>query len=304
MKALELLRSGDIEQALVELQNEVRRNPADFKNRVFLFQMLVVTGQWERALTQLNLTGELDAIALAMVQTYREALRCEVFRQQVFAGKRLPLVFGQPQEWVAHLLESFRLLTDGKFAESQKLRDMAFQAAPARSGTITVGKATGDGKSGEGKGGEGQSSDAEQKGEPFQWIADADPRLGPMLEAIINGRYYWVPLETVRELTIDPPADLRDVVWMPAHFEWINGGETVALLPTRYAGSESSPDPLIRLARKTEWNEAAPELFVGLGQRMLAGDAGDYPLMEIRKIVFDEDIQADGPAAAAEAVDG
>ena len=274
MTALELLRSGDIEQALVQLQNDVRRDPADFKNRVFLFQLLVVTGQWERALTQLNLTSELDAIALAMVQTYREALRCEVYRQQVFAGKRMPLVFGQPQEWVAHLLESFRLLADGKFPEAQKMRDAAFQAAPARTGTIFVGKGPAQGESGE----------VERQGEPFQWIADADPRLGPVLEAIINGRYYWVPLENVHELTIDPPEDLRDVVWMPAHFEWTNGGETVALLPTRYTGSESSPDPLIRLSRKTEWTEAGPELYVGSGQRMLATDAGEYPLLEIRTI--------------------
>ena len=266
MKALDLLRSGDVEQALAQLQNEVRNNPANFKDRVFLFQMLVVTGQWDRAMTQLNVAGELDAIALSMVQTYREALRCEVFRQQVFAGKRLPLVFGQPKEWVAHLLESFRLLADGKVAESQTLREMAFDAAPAQAGTITTG---------------------EKDEHRFEWLADADQRMGPVLEAIINGKYYWIPLENVSELQIDPPADLRDVVWMPAHFEWTNGGETVALIPTRYPGSESSTDPRIRLAQKTEWTEVSPELSTGLGQRMLATDSGEYPLMEVRKIVFD-----------------
>ena len=30
-------------------------------------------------------------------------------------------------------------------------------------------------------------------GQPFEWVADADSRLGPVMEAIINGRYYWVP---------------------------------------------------------------------------------------------------------------
>ena len=268
MNALELLRKGEIEQALAELQNQVRRNPASFKDRVFLFQLLVVMGEWDRALTQLNVTGELDAAALAMVQTYREALRCEVFRREVSAGKRVPLVFGQPQAWVAHLIESFRLLARGRAAQSQALREQAFEAAPVRSGAITVGDKAG-------------------VPERFSWIADADPRFGPVLEAIINGRYYWVPFENVRRLDIEPPADLRDVVWMPAHFEWTNGGETVALLPTRYAGSESSADPQIRLARKTDWSEAAVGLFVGMGQRMLASDAGEYPLMEIRNIVFD-----------------
>src|SRR5262245_23303166 len=275
MNAIELLRQGDLDQALAALQDQVRHNPADFKNRVFLFQLLVVMGQWDRALTQLNVAGELDAEALAMVQTYREALRCEVFRQQVFAGKRVPVVFGQPQAWVAHLIESFRLLGSGKSAESQPLREQAFEAAPSRSGTIAVG---------------------ENEGARFEWIADADPRFGPVLEGIINGRYYWIPFENVRLLQIEPPADLRDVAWMPAHFQWINGGETVALLPTRYAGSESSPDPQIRLARKTDWHEAAPGLFTGSGQRMLATDAGEYPLMEIRKIAFDEPLTAAEPA--------
>jgi type VI secretion system protein ImpE len=277
MNALELLRRGDVDQALVELQNELRKDPSNFKGRVFLFQLLAVTGQWDRALTQLNVAGEMDAAALAMVQTYREALRCEAFRQQVFAGKRVPVVFGQPQAWVAHLVESFRLLAEGKVAESQPLRDKAYESAPARAGTITVG---------------------EREEERFEWIADADPRFGPVLEGIINGRYYWIPFESVRALHVDPPEDLRDVVWMPAHFEWTNGGETVALLPTRYAGSESSPDPQIRLGRKTDWSETGPNLFVGIGQRMLATDAGEYALMEIRKIVFDE------PSAAAEPANG
>ena len=48
------------------------------KLRVFLFQLLCVLGQWERALTQLNVAAELDAQALAMAQMYREALQCEM----------------------------------------------------------------------------------------------------------------------------------------------------------------------------------------------------------------------------------
>ena len=48
---------------------------------------VVRRGEWNRALTQLNVAGELDAGTLLMVQTYREALRCEVFRAEVFAGR-------------------------------------------------------------------------------------------------------------------------------------------------------------------------------------------------------------------------
>ena len=35
--------------------------------------------------------------------------------------------------------------------------------------------------------------------QPFAWIADADTRLGPVLEAIINGRYFWVPFQRIHQ---------------------------------------------------------------------------------------------------------
>jgi type VI secretion system protein ImpE len=122
----------------------------------------------------------------------------------------------------------------------------------------------------------------------FGWICDADVRLGPVIEAVINGRYYWVPFARLKRLVIEAPADLRDVVWTPAHFEFHNGGESVALIPTRYPGSETSSDDSVVLARKTVWQEVAPGVFEGQGQRMLATDAGEHSLMDVRSIVMDE----------------
>jgi type VI secretion system protein ImpE len=40
------------------------------------------------------------------------------------------------------------------------------------------------------------------------------------------------------------------------------------------------------LARKTLWDEFAPDAWRGLGQRLLATDAGDIPLMDAREIVL------------------
>jgi type VI secretion system protein ImpE len=56
------------------------------------------------------------------------------------------------------------------------------------------------------------------------------------------------------------------------------------LIPSRYPASEASADPIIRLGRKTEWRELAPDTFVGLGQRMWATDAGEYPMLDTREI--------------------
>jgi type VI secretion system protein ImpE len=264
------LRDGDPAGALAQLQEQVRAQPSDAKLRVFLFQLLCVLGQWERALNQLTVASKLDAGTLAMAQMYGEAVRCEAIRRDVFAGRKSPMVFGEPEQWLALLIESLLVSGQGQHDRAEQLRARAFEEAETSPGTIN--------------------------GQPFEWIADADSRLGPVLEAVINGRYYWVPFSRLSAVTIEAPEDLRDFVWMPAQLQFENGGESVALIPTRYPGSEASEDGLIALARKTVWEEVAPGVHSGLGQRVLTTDAGEVPLMEIRTIA----IQA-GQAATAEA---
>jgi type VI secretion system protein ImpE len=110
--------------------------------------------------------------------------------------------------------------------------------------------------------------------------------LGPVCEAIINGRYYWVPFSRLTLIVIDKPEDLRDMVWMPAHFQFDNGGESVALIPSRYPASETSEDGLILLARKTTWNEVSPDAYHGSGQRLFTTDNGEVPVMDIREIIL------------------
>jgi len=259
------VRDADLEGALRLLQDHVRGHAGDAAPRIFLFQLLAVLGQWDRALAQLNVAAELDPKALAMAQMYREALQCEPLRAQVFAGKRAPLVLGEPDEWLALLIESLLTAADGSgaaAARSQDLRRQAFEAAEPTPGSLD--------------------------GEPFEWIADGDMRLGPVCEAVINGRYYWVPFARLSRIDIEAPADLRDVVWMPAHLVFANGGDAVAVIPTRYPGSESAADPRVRLARQTEWREVAPDLFHGLGQRQWTTDAGEKALMDVRTVVFSE----------------
>ena len=80
--AEEVLAAGDTQGALELLQRQVRERAADPKLRVFLFQLLCVLGQWQRALNQLQVCGDMDAGTLAMVSTYREALKCEAVRER------------------------------------------------------------------------------------------------------------------------------------------------------------------------------------------------------------------------------
>jgi type VI secretion system protein ImpE len=270
MQAEELLQAGQLTEALAVLENQIRSDPSNPKLRVFLFQLLSVLGDWERALTHLNVAAELDPMNLLMAQVCRVALNCEALRAEIFTGKRSPLVFGEPAEWIGWLIQANQMIAQEKYQVSQKLREQAFEAATAIAGSID--------------------------NQRFEWISDADSRLGPILEAIFDGKYYWVPFTAIKRIQIDPPADLRDVVWLPTHFTWINGGETTGLIPTRYPNSETSEDSAILLARKTEWIEQPGELYLGLGQRMLTTDTDDFSLLQVRQIDLDHsetDVQGD-----------
>jgi type VI secretion system protein ImpE len=266
MQAQDYLKTGELDAALAAVTEAVKSDPAKAENRTFLFQLLSVTGNWERALNQLNVAGELEASALPMVQTYREALGCEALREHVFTGERSPLVFGDPEQWIALALEAVKLIGKGKYAEAADLRDQAYESAPTVSGTIN--------------------------GEAFEWLADADSRIGPFLEAVVNGNYYWIPMHRIASVVIEPPEDLRDLVWIPAQFSWANGGQAIGLIPVRYPETQHSENSSLLLARRTEWSEHSGGSYCGVGQRMLATDQDDYPLLDVREIKFNIDSQS------------
>jgi type VI secretion system protein ImpE len=236
---------------------QVRKEPSRPDLRVLLFQLFCVNGTWERALNQLATAAQLDKAMEEMARAYREVIRCEVFRSRVFSGDKMPLFLGEPEEWLAHLAEALRLNALSKPEEAASLRAQAFEAAPATVGSVD--------------------------GTDFAWIADSDARLGPVLEAFVNGKYYWVPFHRLSAIRLEAPTDLRDLVWTPAKLTFTTGGEQVAFIPSRYPGSETA-DEDCRRARRTDWRDLGADTWAGVGQRMLATDQGEYPLLDVRSI--------------------
>lgn len=262
MAAEHLLRSGDLSATLEALHESVRAAPADAKLRVFLFQLLVVRGDWERALRQLQTVATLDPSTLPMAQAYRELIRCEVYRREVFRGLRAPVLLGQPREWHAMMVQALEHTAAGRHDAAEELRAEALELAPTTPGEVD--------------------------GRDFGWIADCDSRLGPILEVIVRGRYAWLPFELVASLELDAPVDLRDLVWLPARLQLAGeqGGEAIdCFIPTRYPESEAGDDAL-RLARRTEWREAGAATAIGLGQRMFVTDVSEDGLLDLRRISF------------------
>ena len=68
-KAEDSFRAGRLAAGLEELQAEVRQKPADVKLRIFLAQLLMMVGQWERAVTQLSVIENDISEALAYLDS-------------------------------------------------------------------------------------------------------------------------------------------------------------------------------------------------------------------------------------------
>lgn len=266
--AVSALKTGQLDECMEALKNEVRQAPSDPQKRVFLFQLYSINGEWDKALTQLNVARDLDPQNKAMAETYQEVLRCEGLRDAVFQGLRSPTILGEPPEWMAKLMQSMVHFAKGDFTAFSDLQGEAFENAEASSGSLWL-------------------FDGDEEGQKFDWIADSDMRLGPILEAVVNGRYYWIPFSNIKSIELEQPVDLRDLVWTPATFCWANDGQAVGFIPTRYPGSADSNDNDIRLARKTEWASPAADIYAGLGLRSFTTDVDEIPLTTIRRIVFD-----------------
>ena len=135
-------------------------------------------------------------------------------------------------------------------------------------------------------------------GKAFHTIADSDPRLGPRLEVLGAGDYFWIPFRQIQSIEIQPPKRLRDLLWIPARVTTAPGfqqrelGEV--LIPALTPLTFQHPEAEVRLGRLTEWcaDEQGRERPYGL--KMLSVNGEDFPILEIRRL----EIQTESAATA------
>jgi protein involved in temperature-dependent protein secretion len=254
-----LVKSGDLDGARAALVEVVRASPGDVAARMFLFQLLALGGEWDKAKTQLATLAQLSPEAQMLAVVYGQAIDAERERAEVFAG-RAKARQHVAAAWVDGLIEAIEHFAHGRDAEGVAARDAAFDAAPDGAGTID--------------------------GLDFDWIADGDGRFGPCFEAIIGGRYGLQAFDQVERIESAGPGDLRDLLWYPVQIAFRNGQSIAALLPARYPQGDATPTAEQRLARTTDWQDATwgP---AGLGQHLWTlSDGEERGLLSLRQLRF------------------
>lgn len=262
MDAASLLKEGNLTDCKAQLFSEIKKDPSNVELRIFLFQLSCINQDWQRAQTQLDVLKDLSDSTLAMVNTYQQLIECELKREKVLSGEKEPVCFGEPSDWLAYYVKAYQQYCLNNIDEAKQLLSEGAELAPAISGSV---------------------NDI-----PFEWLSDGDVRFGPSIEVMLNGGYYWLPLEYVDEISFEPVDDLRDLVWRPANLTLKNKGQLIAFVPVRYPTNASTTDSQL-LARTCDWQEPKDNFYIGNGQRVFVTDQNEHPLLNVSSIKFNHD---------------
>lgn len=260
------LRAGNIAEALAAATAAVKAAPTDADARWLMAEVLLLTGQAERA------DRMLDAAALhepnPAVLEFRKLLRAEVLRSQVLREGRAPKYQGDdatPAQTAA--LRARMLLRLGDVPGANEAAAEIEALRPAAPGHL---------------------EDAKGDSVPFDDLRDADDLWSAELEVLTTaGDHLLVPVARVRSLSFDPPRRTRDLVWRRCAIDLKDGTEGVVYMPALYLGPAAETDNSLLLGRATDWTDPVDGPVRGRGQRMLLVGDEMLPFNSLVTVVFD-----------------
>lgn len=250
---------GDFEGAQKAALEMVKAKPTDITARIFLFELSLFSGDWERAERQLDVIGQQDMNAMIGSQMFKENLEAERARIKLFSEAKIPECLMQPPNYVEGLLAAIEDITKENFGSAKEIIDQVEEKRPAFVCKIN-GKESGD-------------------------FRDFNDPTMCVFEAIIKGSYSWIPFEQVEKVNFEPIKSLRDNFWRQAEVTLVNGTQGEMFLPAIYVESFKSTEGAIRMGKATEWRDAG-ELYIGEGMRIYQIEDGHIPIIEIETIEF------------------
>jgi type VI secretion system protein ImpE len=254
-------QAGRLPEALAAANAALRRAPTDLGTRILLAELLAFSGNAERADVILDAASDIEPAAAVTVAEFRQLLRAEVARRQLFRDGRVPEFLSEPTEAQRHALAALVALRVNDASEAARLSAAAEAARPRSAGT--------------------------SDGVHFDDFRDADDLLAGSFEVLTTtGKYFWVPVERVASIEFHPPKRARDLLWRRASMSVNDGPDGDVYIPCTYPPPEGTTDSALLLGRATDWSgpESGPVRGVGL-RTFLVGD-GDATIMQLKALTF------------------
>ncbi|HYP63539.1 MAG TPA: tetratricopeptide repeat protein, partial [Acidocella sp.] len=113
LQAGDLFKAGRLEEALAAANAAVKAAPTDLGRRVLLAELLLASGNLERADVILDAAGQLDPSAATVVAEFRQLLRAETARRQLYRDGRVPEFLGEPEPSLQASLAALVALREG-----------------------------------------------------------------------------------------------------------------------------------------------------------------------------------------------
>jgi type VI secretion system protein ImpE len=262
MNLQEVIESGGVAEA-IEAQNAIlKAHPTDIDARYLLSVLLCFAGELDRAFLQLNVIANQDSELGMGSNLYRSLIVAESARRDVFNEKGDPLLPPDAPASAEARLEALKALR----RRDTEAAGAALERARASEGPVQ----------------------AKVNGQLASSVRDYDDFLGPVVEVYAGGNYLWLPIERIRTLEIQTPAQPLDLLWAPASLVDTSGTEASVHLPVLYEGSHLADDARVRGGRMTEWVDREGIGFRGLGQKILlteqGGESREVGLLEVRSL--------------------
>lgn len=255
-----LFRAGNLTDAVTAAQNAVRKAPSDLDARVLLAELLLFAGNPERADVLLDAASTIDPGTGIVVAEFRQLIRADMARRQLFRDGRVPELLSDPTEVQRLQLQALVALRAGDMAEAAKSAAAAEEARPRAPGF--------------------------HNDVAFDDFRDADDLLAGTVEVLTTtGKYFWIPTERIVSAEFHPPKRPRDLIWRRVSMSVSEGPDGEVYVPAIYAGSDPTTD-LLRLGRETDWTDAAAGPVRGIGQRVFLAGEDDVAIMDIGALRF------------------
>jgi type VI secretion system protein ImpE len=258
--ATALLRAGRLEDAIAASQAVLRKSPANLDVRVLLAELLIFSGKLERADTLMDAATAVDPTTSLVAAEYRQLLRADMARRQLFVDGRVPEFLGEPTDAQRLQLAALVALRAGDIGEATRQTHLAEETRPRVPGLL---------------------GDA-----AFDDFRDADDLMAGSFEVLTStGKYFWIPTERVISAAFHAPTRQRDLIWRRVTMSVADGPEGDVYMPAIYTADEPLTD-LQRLGRETDWREAEGGLVRGVGQRVFLAGEDAVDAMTVRTLRF------------------
>ncbi len=251
--------SGAIEAALAH----VKSKPTDIPARIFLFELSCFSGDWDRAEKQLDVIGAQDPKAMIGSLIYRQNFKAERDRARFFSDGLQPGILAPPPRYVEDMIQANNRIREGNIAEARAIMDKVEEERPAFKSSVN--------------------------GSEVSDFRDYNDSTMCIFEVLLKDQYLWLPIEHVQKIEFFKPKSLRDLFWIQAQVDLIEGTGGEMFFPSLYAGSWKNDNDQVRLGRMTDWRDLGEEIFVGEGTKLFWMDGRDRSIFDIQTIEFDHE---------------